>query len=133
MLSVGPSDGGDLRQHGMMIYATRPVVALASAVDIGSLPRQRDVNNREWMRIPTENILDVLSFTGFASGTAVPCPQPVHNSIDRQELLLTSIASENSLQRQVVTTMTDGRKVMLRTRTSARDFWAVPATPGSIP
>ena len=133
MLSVGPSDGGDLLQHGMMVYATRPVIALAGAVNIGSLPRQRDGNNREWMRVPAENILDVLSFTGFSSATAVPCPQPVHISIDRQELLLTSIASENSLQRQVVTTMPDGRKVLLRTRTSARDFRAVPATPGSIP
>ncbi len=133
MVSVGPSDGGDLLHHGMMIYATRPVIAIAEAIDATSLPRKRDVNNREWMRVPAENILDAISFTSYVSGVSVHCPQPLHTSIDRQELILTNLADEHSLQRPVIATLADGRELLLRTHTSARDFQVAPPTPGSIP
>jgi hypothetical protein len=132
MLSVGPSDGGDLRQHGMMIYG-RPVIGIASSVDPASLPRQLDSNARPWMRVPRDVILDVISFLGYQSGTATLCPQPVHPEIDRQELMFTNLPEENSLQRPFVTTLPNGNKVLLRTRNSARDFQPGAPSPGMIP
>ena len=102
-------------------------------IDVSGLPRKRDERNRDWMRVPAENILDVLSFTGYVSGTSTHCPQPVHVSLDGQELVLTNLAAEHSLQRPVVATMPDGRKLLLRTRTNSRDFQATPPTPGAVP
>ncbi|MGI8843841.1 MAG: hypothetical protein ACR2HZ_09075, partial [Gemmatimonadaceae bacterium] len=64
-----------------------------------------------------------------------PCRVAVHPSLDRQMLnILPSIDPEDrGLARPVIYTQPDGQRVLLRTRSSARDFILAAPSPFSIP
>lgn len=135
MVSIGPSDGGDIPGHGLMLYDTYPVLVLTDAVAIAALPRVRSTSGREYVRLPSAAIRDVMSFTYSGRITSFPlCPfPPVHSSLDRQENRELLAEDTRSLQRASMTTHPNGRRILLRTRTSARDFKAATPTPGTIP
>jgi hypothetical protein len=141
MLSVGPTDGGNYIQgHGYYLRSIREVIAIADAVDVTALPRMTyatSTSNNDYIRIPSAKILDVLF--SHATGLTEPgyplCRTAVHPSLDRQMLNLLPVddPQERSLARPVIYTQPNGQKVLLRTKTSARDFVLAPPSPSSIP
>ncbi len=73
--------------------------------------------------------------TGLTPPANPPCRVAVHPSLDRQMLnILPSIDPEDrGLARPVIYTQPDGQRVLLRTRSSARDFILAAPSPFSIP
>jgi hypothetical protein len=135
MLSVGPRDGGTPFGHGLSFYNTSPVLAIAHALDLTALPRVTAAVGGEWVRIPRDAILDVVTWTPVQGSTAPSCGAPVHASLDGQQARLISNWSVDlrSITRRQVTAMPDGRAILLRTRSSGNDFIAADATPGRVP
>jgi hypothetical protein len=141
MLSVGPSDGRNFIQgHGYYLIQVREVIAIADAVDLTGLPRMTystTTSSNDYIRIPAVEILDVLysHVTGLTEQPYPPCRPAVHPSLDGQMLniLPAGDPQERGLARPVIYTQPDGRQVLLRTRTSARDFVLAAPSPFSIP
>ncbi|MGI8844022.1 MAG: DUF4876 domain-containing protein [Gemmatimonadaceae bacterium] len=135
MVSVGPRDGGTPTGHGLSFYNSSPVVALAEALDVSTLPRVTAAVGGEWVRIPRTAILDVLSWTYGQAPTAPSCGPPVHDSLDGQQARLIGNWSVDlrSITRRSVSLTADGRPVLLRTRSSANDFVAAQPSPGRVP
>ncbi len=136
MISVGPSDGGDIPGHGLMVYATYPVLVLTDAVSIAALPQMASSSGRNYVRLPSAAIRDLISFTyaGPRTSSFPLCDfPPVHRSLDRQENRLLAAEDARSLHRASLTTHPDGHRILLRTLTSSRDFRAAAPTPGTIP
>ncbi len=136
MISIGPSDGGDIPGHGLMMYDTHPVIVVADAVPLSGLPRQVKDTGREYVRLPKVAIRDVVSFSftgGFVSSFP-PCDFPaVHPSLDRQENKALLAEDSRSLQRVRLAILPDMRRLLLRTRSSATDFIPAGPTPGVVP
>ena len=141
MLSVGPNDGANYIQgHGYYLRNVREVIAIADAVDVATLPRMTyatSTTSDDYIRIPAAKILDVLfsHATGLTTPDYPPCRVAVHHSLDRQMLniLPANDPQERSLARPVSYTQPNGQNVLLRTKTSARDFVLAPPSPSSIP
>ena len=135
MVSVGPSDGGTPFGHGLTFYNTSPVVAIAEATDMATLPRVTAAVGGEWVRIPRDAILDLVSWTSSEAATAPSCGPPVHDSLDGQQARLIGNWSVDlrSITRRSVSSTADGRPVLLRTRSSANDFVAAQPSPGRVP
>lgn len=135
MLSVGPRDGGMVTGHGLSFYTSEPVLALAEALDVGTLPLVTAAVGGEWVRIPRDAILDVVTWTPARVPTAPSCGAPVHASLDGQQARLITDWSVDlrSIARRQVTTLPDGRAILLRTRSSANDFIAAQPSPGTVP
>ncbi len=133
MISVGPSDGGDLGGRGLRFYMTHPVLALANAADLASLPSQLGGGDRTWLRIPTDALLDVTTW-GPATTTFQTCGSPVHPSQDAQQAKIIGDWSIDlrSITRRSIATHVDGRKILLRTKNSANDFVGAEPSPGRV-
>ncbi|MGI8496686.1 MAG: hypothetical protein ACR2OG_03755 [Gemmatimonadaceae bacterium] len=132
MVNLGP-DG--LLSHGLEWYEIREVVAIGTLLDLSTLPRQSFPNSgaRYVVRIPADHILDVLTTEYEISNPYPKCGPSVDVSFDRQETAPVTSSDPRSLQRRVAFSLADGRAVLLRTRTSARDFTLLDPTPGSAP
>ena len=136
MVSVGGMDGGFIQGHGFYPVGVREVLAVVDSVDITTLPVQmHPALNVPFVRVPTARVLDVLYWTTQGLSTAYPeCAEsPVPLSLERQRNEALGLADPRSLQRAVAYSLPDGRKVLLRTRTSARDFYPAPPTPFTLP
>ena len=141
MVSVGPNDGGNwIQGHGYYLVQVREVIAIADDVDLTALPRMTyatSTTSNDYVRIPASQVLDVLysHVTGLTPPANPPCRVAVHPSLDGQMLnILPSIDPEDrGLARPVIYTQPNGQKVLLRTKTSARDFSLLAPTPGALP
>jgi hypothetical protein len=138
MIDVG-SRAFTLFGHGYFSFETDAVPFIAEPLDVNALPSARDpFTGWEFRRVPGDRLMDVAAFRvdGSSFTTLVPCPQMVNVNFDRQELVYSVANPEgrHSLQRRVLAVLSDGRKILQRTRTSARDFESrEPRTPGWIP
>ncbi|MGI8498279.1 MAG: hypothetical protein ACR2OG_11930 [Gemmatimonadaceae bacterium] len=132
MVNLGP-DG--LRPRGFDWYEVREVVAIGTVLDLSTLPRQLFPNSgaRYVVRIPADHILDVLTTEAEIPNPYPKCGPSVDVTFDRQETAPIKSSDPRSLQRRVAFSLPDGRVVLLRTRTSARDFTLLDPTPGSAP
>jgi hypothetical protein len=141
MLSVGPNDGNNwIQGHGYYLVQIREVIAIADSVDLTTLPRMTyatSTTSNDYVRIPSAKILDVLfsHATGLTEPAYPLCRVAVHPSLDRQMLSIRPAGDpqERSLARPVIYTQSNGQKVLLRTKTSARDFVLTPPSPSAIP
>ena len=138
MVSIGGMDGGFIQGHGFYPVGIREVLALVDSLDIRTLPVQmHPALNVPFVRVPTGRVLDVLYWNprGWDSGYPECTESPVPQALERQrnEALEPGDFELRSLQRAVAYSLPDGRKVLLRTRTSARDFYAALPTPFALP
>jgi len=134
MLSIGTRDGGTPRQHGLTFHELQEVVAVAEFVDTATIPKQQPPSYTfQFARIPREKILDVLTTQTKYQVSYPACGPSVNPIFDRQRGVFLDDADTETIQRKVVGTLPSGRKLLLRTKTSARDFEVRPMTPGSIP
>jgi hypothetical protein len=141
MLSVGPTDGGNYIQgHGYYLRSIREVIAIADDVDVTALPRMTyatSTSSNDYIRIPSAKILDLLfsHATGLTEPAYPLCRVAVHPSLDRQMLniLPAGDPQDRGLARPVIYTQPNGQNVLLRTKTSARDFVLAPPSPFAIP
>ena len=142
MVRLGQVYDGGILTHGMLWGLTDVVALVADSVDVSSLPREDlpGVADPEHWRIPGEKILDVLSAAPTPEQEAnqtflsPQCPRYTHENFDRQRAAVLDHSRLDGVQRRVFATLPDGRKILLRTKTSSSDFVArYPATPGFIP
>jgi hypothetical protein len=130
MISIGPRTWGGISPF--LWVSLNGVALLADHVDIAALPAEITPSNNLAARIPAENILDVLSF--WITRESDPrCPRQVHERFDRQGAQVLPPNTMHALKRRPLLTMPDGRVVLQRTLTGARDFIAAPPTPGTVP
>jgi hypothetical protein len=131
LVSVGPVPyglGRGLRWEGL--YG--PAI-LADALDLAGLPRDRSLADQEILLIPGDGVLDVVSWWLDREFPEAPCPRQVHERFDRQGARVWNGIDRVSMQRRPLLTLPDGRVVLQRTRTSARDWMAAPPTPKAVP
>ena len=140
MIRLGIVFGGGILNRGMEFGITDIIVILADQLDVDSLLRGNlPMNTREHWRIPREKILDVLTASPTPAVEAAQtflfplCDKHVNENFDRQRAALVDHAALNSIARRVFTTLPDGRKILLRTKTSSRDFTGATPSPGTIP
>jgi hypothetical protein len=142
MRTLGEVWGGGILTHGLDFGLTDVVTVVANPVDVGSLPQENIplLLSPEHWRIPGEKILDVLTASPTpaqeANMTFLPpqCPRYIHENFDRQRAAVLDPNRLGGVQRRLFATLPDGRKILLRTKTSSSDFVArYPATPGFIP
>lgn len=134
MLSVGSRDGGFTQGHGMYFIGRWQPYGIANAVDLSALPRFPHPSGAwEYVRIPGPEVLDIV--TVRVPSVVVPFPdcqyRPVHPTFDRQ-FVNTGDPEALGLQRRALP-RTTGHPILLRTKTSARDFHLLPPTPGALP
>ncbi len=138
MLTLGDHWETTLFGHGLYLTTINEILALAEPVDVADLPVDflPVITPRFW-RVPAGKILDVVTFSPTpeieASLTSAPCEHMVYPSFDRQFAQLIDPDKRNGIARRVFATLPDGRKILQRTKTSARDFEARAPTPGWIP
>lgn len=135
MVALGPNSGDTPSGHGLEWYEVDEVVVVARASDVASLPTQFIPNSqtKKIARLPAATILDVLVSRYALSDPYPPCAQAVNFAFDHQELHVIGSPDPRSAHRKVAATFADGRPVLLRTKTSSRDFAADKATSGTIP
>ncbi|MEJ7812539.1 MAG: DUF4876 domain-containing protein [Gemmatimonadaceae bacterium] len=135
------SDNGSIFGHGPEFRGIGPqVVFVGEPLDgpVTGLPQDRlRVTDQVFWRYPREKLLDVYS-EWFAPGVfdeSLPECQPmIHPDYDRRRAALGAIADAGAVRRRVFAVQADGRVILQRTRTSARDFERVPApTPKQLP
>ncbi len=135
LIWLGPNEPNT--GHGMFYFELWPVPFLALPVDTASLPRQPNViNGKYYQRVPRDRILDIGQFEfdlSAYSSSAPPCTtNPVHPSLDQSPFFFRGLDGYSE-QRRGVGRLPDGRKILLRTRNSARDFLSAPGTPFQLP
>jgi hypothetical protein len=135
MVPLGPGSGDTGFHHGLLWNQVWEVVALAEAVDVATLPQQfyHGGTTDKLVRVPADKLLDVVTDRTVMEDRYAPCPEAVNARFDRQSAHVITDLDTRSLHRKVVATLPDGRKVLLRTKTSARDFEAAAPTPFAIP
>jgi len=114
---------------------------LSEPVDLGVLPRYVDPwSGHVYVRIPGTKVLDVQAYTADWTTwnyKAVPaCLEETYRSFERlpgPAAARSDFDNALSLQRQVLTVLPDGRKLLQDTNTSMLDFVKAPRTPGWIP
>ncbi len=142
MITLGDEFGVPVLMHGLLFDIVDPIVAIAEPVDPDALQTD-DLPNvlvpRHWL-IPADKILDVLTASltpeieANLTFLSPRCPRLVNEKFDRQRADLLDTRALNGIQRRVLAVLPDGRKILQRTRTSARDFVArFPPTPGEVP
>jgi hypothetical protein len=131
MISIGPR--GWIGSGGFNWNSLNGVALLAEHVDIAALPAEITPANNLAARIPAEKILDVLSFWTTRESEFPRCPRQVHERFDRQGAQVHPPNSMDAMKRRPLLAMPDGRVVLQRTLTGARDFIAAPPSPGTVP
>lgn len=126
--------------HGL-ITPGDGILFVADSVAVSKLPREDlPVQNPEYVRIPRDKVLDVFTTTktpALEAATSIAfgpiCAQLVHENFDRGYASLYDGRELTSMTRLVMTTLPDGRRLLLRTRTSRNDFVTGPRSPGWVP
>jgi hypothetical protein len=131
LVSVGPVPYGIGR--GLMWASLDGAAVLADALDLAALPRDRSRADQEILRIPAEGVLDVLSWWSTRDYETPLCPRLVNERFDRQGARVWNGIDRVSMQRRPLLALPDGRVVLQRTRTSARDWMVAPPTPKAVP
>jgi len=137
MITQGDHWSASLHGHGLFIDWPPKIIAVADPVDLNSLPVDYlPVTTPRFWRIPAERVLDVLVAANTPENEATSiwkqCPRLIHERFDRQPAPLLDPRALTGIQRRVFTRLPDGRKILLRTRTSARDFLAGAPSPGFV-
>ena len=113
---------------------------LADPVDLEALPALvRDHTGRDYIRLPADAILDVISKASVYPDSDIefpPCDPMIHDRFDRYEAALVEIgegAGITNLSYQRLVLRTEGGIDLLQdTNTSAADFIMAPHAPGSV-
>jgi hypothetical protein len=134
MVSVGSQDGGFTQGHGMYFIGRWLPYGISNAVDLDALPRfQHPSGAWDYVRIPAKDVLDLVTIR--VPSVVVPHPDctfpPVHVSFDRQPVSVGN-PEPQALQRRALA-RTGGHPILLRTKTSARDFPLLSPSPGRVP
>lgn len=133
MLSLGPRNGG-LLGYGLFYYETREVLVVADRLDVATLATARSPSDHPLVRVPAASLLDVVTLYQDVLNRYPACGESsVHPRFDRQDAKLLTTYDTRSAQRRVIGSLPDGRRILLRTGTSARDLEAATPTPGFIP
>lgn len=135
MISVGPRDGG-LEGHGWRGWEFRPVYALATPLDIDTLPKQFSASwdgGSNLVRIPAKAILDILSSAFLNPGAYPPCSAPLVPSLDAGEARLLNYGGIMSMHRKVSRILNSGRSILQWSHNSAADWLPGPMTPFAVP
>ena len=125
--------------HGLWWGRSDVTAFVANPVDVASLPHATLPSvEPDWVRMPASALLDVFSSSVTPAEEANEqyghtCGQQVSPAIDRQQATLSGGNDSVSINRKVLFQTATGRKVLLRTRTSARDFELDKPNPGTIP
>jgi hypothetical protein len=132
---------GDPRGHGMLMDGG-DVLFLTLPVDVGSLATQKHpVSGREWARIPTDRIVDVMHSESVYPNSAPPLPPKyycfnwVNREFDRlQAPYFRPDPSDNttSMHRRVLRVTGAGRRILQDVNTSWVDFLLASRSPGRI-
>ena len=141
MASVGPGEWAVTTYgHGLFWGRSDVTAFVANPIDVASLPHaQLPVVEPDFVRIPAAALLDVFtsSLTPAEEAAAAvygpTCGQQVNVTLDRQQATLSGGNDSVSINRKVLFQTSTGRKVLLRTRTSARDFELAKPNPGEVP
>jgi hypothetical protein len=131
LVNVGPVPYGIGR--GLMWAGLDDAAILADALDLAALPRDRSLADQEILRIPADVVLDLASWWLDREFPTPPCPRLVNERFDRQGARVWNGIDRVSMQRRPLLTLPDGRVVLQRTRTSARDWMVAPPTPKAVP
>jgi hypothetical protein len=132
MISIGPRTWS-AAISGFLWTSLSGVALLAEHVDIAALPVEMTPANNLVARIPADRILDVLSYWNTAEYPEPRCARLVHERFDRQGGRILPSNTMHAITRRPLLSMPDGRVVLQRTITSARDFIAAPPSPGTVP
>lgn len=130
LMSLGPRNGSVIG-HGLLWYELREVVVLADTLTFSSLVTGTTPTGNPIVRIPAAKVLDVLTAAVDFTTTYPPCRMPVADRFDHQEIVAIKPIDTRSLQRRVLSVV-NGRELLLRTKTSSRDFRAFAPSPGRI-
>lgn len=142
MVNIGLGEWAPVaeRGHGLDFAGVDNVFAITEPLDVSGLPRDNlPVAIPEYARAPRDAVLDVFASGMTPEGETLPflftlCPELVNAFFDRQAASLIDDQDPYGIQRRVLFTLPNGRVVLQRTKTSARDFEArSPATPGVVP
>jgi hypothetical protein len=136
MPEVGPFRNPYCWLHGVLIECDRGCF-LAQATDLGSLVRRRPTfSSHEWVVIPMESILDVVTTDIWnpSYDTWHPCATKVQRNLDRLEKPLRDVYYDVSLtmQRSVLRTGPGGFPLLQAVGVSFADFTVAPRSPGWI-
>lgn len=141
MVNIGIGEwAASVLGHGLSFDGNDAVFAIADPVDTAALARDNlPVNNPEYALIPADKILDVFASGLIPSEEAQPflsplCAELVSPIFDRQGANIMSSENPYGIRRKPLLTLPNGRVILQRTKTSARDFEArSPASPGVVP
>jgi hypothetical protein len=123
--------------HGLAIRCS-DACFLGRAVDVESLPHARYPlgSTREWMRIPTEAVIDVVSTDDWipSMDQFVPCNEKIPNATDALEVPTLNIWYDAtlSLRRKVLRLTPSGLPVFQDLNVSFLDFAEAPRGPDSV-
>ena len=138
MIDLSITTNGD-PGHGLWWGRSDVTAFVANPVDVSSLPHSILPSvEPDWVRMPASALLDVFSSSVTPAEEANEqyghtCGQQVSPAIDRQQATLSGGNDSVSINRKVLFQTSTGRKVLLRTRTSARDFELAKPNPGEVP
>ncbi len=125
------------REHGMEVSCSLGPCFLAQAVDPETLVRQQyPPGGIEWLRIPRESVLDVVT-TGIWTpdyDQFEPCTMAASRDADRLPAPIFDIYYDANMavQRRVLRTTNDGRAVLQDVNTSFVDFVEARRSPGRM-
>ena len=139
MIDVGPfrfqGDG-----HGWRTRGGRAVIGLATPLDLAPLPTHTYAflpSAATLIRIPKEALLDVVQWKPMDATYTSPyvdCASSVPTEFDAAEARsVINFTDTLSMHRRVSRTLPTGRAILQRSRNSAADWYAAPATPGKGP
>jgi hypothetical protein len=132
MISVGTRDGAFLQGHGLYFIGAWQSWGIANEIDLSTLPRfPHPFGTFDYVRIPGGDVLDVLTVRlPSIVRPYADCEPPLHVTYDRQAINVAN-PEPKGLQRTPVP-QSGRHPVLLRTRTSARDFRLLSPTPGAL-
>lgn len=140
MIRRGRVFGGGIPQvsQGMEFGLVDVITVVADHVVVGSLLSE-DIPvfaDPESWRIPAEKILDLIAIGPTpqveqgADFYRPQCPQWLNERFERQRGSLIDHGALDAIKRRALTTLPSGQRILLRTKTTARDFQRGPPTPG---
>ncbi|MGI8842062.1 MAG: DUF4876 domain-containing protein [Gemmatimonadaceae bacterium] len=134
MISIGPSDGGMVFGHGLVLHENREVLVLAEQLDPSNLPAAQITDQgTHYVRLPADAILDVVTLRREFQSAYPECGPAVHPRFDKQDAELLTRYDPNSAQRRVLLRLPGDSAILQRSGTSSVDFFEATPTPGRIP
>jgi hypothetical protein len=123
--------------RGIFLYSTHIALALVDRINEVDLVTEVLPNGGIHQRIPLSSILDLI-IAGYTPEEQARklypyCQFLIHPDLDRQPAYNWDYNRPLSLRRRPLLTLPDGRVVLQRTRTSARDWEVTAPSPGRVP